>query len=77
MEVDIEASDPHNIALTYLRMEKDVKQLILDTVREEITTNPGGQIAMAIKSMVQYDAKTIVRQALPDMRLSFRGESTW
>lgn len=77
MEVDTEASDPHNIALTYLRMEKDVKQLILETVREEITLNPTGKFAMAIKSMIQFDAKNVVRQALPELRLSFRGESTW
>ena len=77
MEVDTESSDPHNIALTYLRMEKDVKQLILDTVKEEITINPTGKLATAIKSMIQFDAKTVVRQALPELRLSFRGESTW
>ncbi len=77
MEVDTEASDPHNIALTYLRMEKDVKQLILDTVREEITTNPSGQFAVTIKAMIQSDAKSLVRPVLSDLRLSFRGETTW
>ena len=77
MEVDVEASDPHNIALTYLRMEKDVKQLILDTVKEEITREPYGQFAQSIKTLVQFSAKDILRSALPDVRIAIRGESTY
>ena len=77
MEVDQEASDPHNIAVTYLRMEKDVKQLILDTVMEELEREPYGVFAQSIKTLVQYDAKNIIRQALPELRLAFRGEGTY
>lgn len=74
MEVDKEASDPHNIAVAYLRMEKDVKQLILDTVRDELIREPYGVFAQSIKTLVQHDAKNIVRQALSELRLALRGE---
>ena len=77
MEVDQEAADPHNIALTYLRMEKDVKQLILDTVRDEITREPNGVFAQTIKFLIQVDSRNIIRQSMSELRIAFRGESTY
>lgn len=76
-QYDAEASDPHNIAMTYLRMEKDVKELIIDTVYKELKDNPYGTLAMYVKSLVQMDAKNIMRQTLSDIRVAFRGESTY
>lgn len=76
-EYDTQASDPKNVALAYLRMEKDVKELILKTVQDEITQNPYGLFSTTLKSAIQFDAKNILRNALPDLRVSFRGESTY
>ena len=76
-QYDAEASDPHNIAMTYLRMEKDVKELIVDTVLKELKENPYGPLAMYFKSLIQMDAKNIIRNALPEVRVAFRGESTY
>lgn len=76
-EYDTQASDPENVALAYLRLEKDVKELILKTVTDDIAQHPYGPVAMAIKYMIQMDAKNIFRTIQPELRISFRGESSF
>lgn len=59
----------------YVKLHEDVRNLILDTVKEELQANPYGPLAMDIARICQSYAKPIMDREIQNYRIVYRGTS--
>lgn len=73
-------ADPNNVAAAYMKLQDDVKRLILDTVRMELQKNPWGALSMEIRNMalthVQSEAKHVMDREMQNYRIVYRGTTS-
>ena len=64
-------------AAAYLKLQDDVKQLILETVEQEIKTNPWGMFASQVRQIAvdvtRNEARTIMDREIQNYRIVYRG----
>ena len=64
-----------NQAAAYIKLQDDVKELILGTVVRELQTNPYGVLSMLIQSISANNAKTIIDREVQNYRIVYRGNT--
>ena len=77
IETADDLADPNNAAAAYMKLQEDVKALILETVRMELMNNPHGLLGTQIRHMaltsIQNDARAILDREIQSYRIVYRG----
>ncbi len=69
--------DEKDQAAAYLKLQDDVKTLILDTVMEEIAKNPWGSLATHIRNIAvdatRNNARETIDREIQNYRIVYKG----
>ena len=70
-------ADPNNAAAAYMKLQDDVKTLILSTVMEELGRNPWGSLASQIRvlatDVARNNAREIIDREIQNYRVVYKG----
>lgn len=70
-------ADPNNAAAAYMKLQADVKRLILDTVMEELAKNPWGPLASWMRQIsvdvARNNAREIIDREIQNYRVVYKG----
>jgi hypothetical protein len=70
-------ADPNNAAAAYMKLQDDVKTLILSTVMEELGRNPWGSLASQIRvlatDVVRNNSREIIDREIQNYRVVYKG----
>ena len=73
IETADDLADPNNAAAAYMKLQGDVKKLIVETVTSEIIRDPWGPLATTIRQLVASDARAIMDREIQNYRIVYRG----
>ena len=62
-------------AAAYMKLQLDVRQLILDTVITELQANPYGVLSMTLQNVAANHARTIMDREIQNYRIMYRGST--
>jgi hypothetical protein len=76
IETAEDLADPNNAA-AYMKLQDDVKTLILETVEKELRTNPWGMFATHIRNIAvdvtRNNSREIIDREIQNYRIVYKG----
>jgi hypothetical protein len=79
IETAEDLADPNNAAAAYMKLQDDVKKLIVDTVMEEIARNPWGSLATHIRNIAvdvtRNNSREIIDREIQNYRIVYKGNT--
>ena len=67
--------DEKDQAAAYLKLQDDVRQLIVDTVVQELQAQPYGVLSLTLQTLAANHAKTIMDREIQNYRIVYRGST--